>query len=511
MLRNGTGPKARDSRSGVRVSVSGKAKMRGLSQRMKYRVGDQLLWSSVPLFLLSLVIVGVCTWILVSDRVVHTELARCYIALGLVVGVSVLVITLVGIMRVIRLASRRLYALGDAMRDVARGDLDRRLEITCRDEVGTLISYFNNMADDLSRHRNLADQRAAQLRSSLDDLKRLDKAKQEFLTLVSHEVRTPLTAIKGGVEYLRSSIRDVSAAENEIFEGHNLPEILNIIDKNMQRLGGFMNDATVMANIQSMHKRMTITQAPARDLIQDILSSHAEAIAEKKLEVRHELPPGCPWELLGDMEMLYLALEKVVNNAVAHNVPGGLVVIREVFGVPDAGGPEDLRARVDAAAGELFPDGRWHDHAVRWRLIEIYNTGKPIPEDRQEALFTVFELVGPIENHQRSTGLSMPIVKTALERHGGGVFVLAREGGGNSFFLLVPTLDQGDGISGRPESNLWSEVGQGFGGIPGYEEVDPRGQGAGCEVEFADLGAVTVGQVCQTGRGVDQTSSADHQ
>ena len=434
-----------------------------------------------------------------------------YTALGLALGILAVFLASAGIVRVVGRASGRLYTLGKALRAVARGELDRRVEVSQWDEVGTLIGYFNSMADDLRKNRRLAEHRTSQLRSSLADLKRLDLAKQEFLTLVSHEVRTPLTAIKGGLEYLRSSTEKVTPEEKAALEAHNLTEILDIIDKNTRRLGGFMNDATLMANIQSLHKRLTVSVAPIREVIKEILAVHAASMAELGLDVRNDFEGRRGWNLLGDMEMLRIALEKVIDNAVIHNVRGGRIVIREVEVVPGLGGPEVLRSKLGNVGQGIFEDDRWQDNPVTWRLVEVFNTGQPIPSDRREALFTEFELVNPIANHQRGTGLSMPIVKTALERHGGGVFVSSSETEGNSFFLLIPTVDHTVAGKVRPLVNLWDDPGQGLGGVPWNEDVDVRGQETGLDVEFADRDPVGAGQVGQPGGGMDHAGRSDHE
>ncbi len=409
-------------------------------------------------------------WIVVGDRCFSSLVLLTAVPAGnldvligrnIIISMGIvllsLILALLGVVRVVNAASNRLYALGGAMRAVAKGDLDCRLAVTKSDEVDTLISYFNHMADDLRENRRLAEERSSQLRSTVTELKQLDKAKQEFLTLVSHEVRTPLTAIKGGVEYLRSSTNDLPAAEQEFLENHNLPEILNIIDKSTRRLGGFMNDATVMANVQALNKRLTINSAPVREILTDILERLAEPIKTLGLDVRDELGSTAKWHLLGDVEMLTIALEKVVDNAVNHNIPAGQVLIREVQSIPGLGSPAVLQKKITQASGEVFDNNLWEDQPVKWRLIEVFNTGVPIPGERRAALFTEFELVGPIENHQRGTGLSMPIVKTALERHGGGVFVASGQGDGNSFYLLIPSSDQLIAIRGS--TNLWDHSG----------------------------------------------------
>ena len=141
----------------------------------------------------------------------------------------------------------------------------------------------------------------------------------------------------------------------------------------------------------------------------------------------------------------------------------------------------------------------------------MFNTGEPIPEDRQEALFGKFELVGRIEHHQKGTGLSLPIAGAAMETHGGRIFVKCVEGRGNSFYLLVPTLMDAEGYLAGSVPGSWDEQTKGFGRRAGDEQVDLSGDPAGLDVELDDTGAALAGGPDQAGGGIDGPGGPDHQ
>ncbi|PJA76834.1 hypothetical protein CO151_01465 [bacterium CG_4_9_14_3_um_filter_65_15] len=456
-----------------------------------FRLKQVLVRRSLPWALSGLVLVGAGCGLVLFE---HGFSARMEAAVLLILlGFLSLAIVPVGILTAADRAGEKLRDLGVAMQGVARGDFERRLEIEGWDEVAQVRTEFNRMADDLQESQKLVRDKTAQLLASLAELKRLDQTKHDVLTLISHEIRTPLTAIKGGMEYLRASTGDVPADQRSVLESYNLFEILDIIGKNTSRLDRFMNDAMIMANLQSFSKRLTVTPAPARNIIGGIMADLAPRTSEMGLEVRNEVQDDQVWDLLGDVEILSIALEKVLENAVSHNAAGGRILIRQVDAVPGLGTAEVLRTKIGGAGRDPFPDETWHGYPVRWRLLEVYNTGAPIPQDRRTAMFSLFEMVGPMAHHQRGSGLSLPIVKVALERAGGGIFVASGEEEGNSFYLLLPTLDHALGKSTRPTGNLWDEAGQGFGGIPGDEDINPWGQETGLEVELAHAGPPTSG------------------
>ena len=119
---------------------------------------------------------------------------------------------------------------------------------------------------------------------------------------------------------------------------------------------------------------------------------------------------------------------------------------------------------------------------MRWRAVEIYNTGPYIPKDKREALFQKFELVGRIEHHQKGSGLSLPIVQAILDNHGGKVHVESVSEDGNYFYLILPAVPTGPAFSGNDQRD-------GQGGVSRHEEMDLIANAAGLEVELHDLRA----------------------
>jgi signal transduction histidine kinase len=230
------------------------------------------------------------------------------------------------------------------------------------------------------------------------------------------------------------------------------------------------------------------------------------------ITVTNELEEGADWAVLCDQKVMKVAFEKILNNAVAHNFEGGKIVIREAEKVPGK----------DGIAGSMEPDGeyflkgqasysRWEHEKLTWRLIEFFNTGDPIPEDRRKALFGKFELVGRIEHHHKGSGLSMPIANSAVKNHGGRILVHADQRLGNSFFLLLPTLRSDATPGPGPNLDLPNQEPQRVGRRAGDEKVGQVTDATRFEVELDDSGSRLPGGPDQAGRGVDGTSGSDHE
>jgi signal transduction histidine kinase len=378
--------------------------------------------------------------------------------------------------------------------------------------MGQVSRSLDQLARGQQEAQRRAEEKAERLRGTLDDMRQLDRAKDEFLILISHEVRTPLTAIMGGVDFLKSSVARVQGPDRRILDQLNIAEIAEIIEGSGQRLKNFMNDAIQMTAIQSRHRSLELVAVPAASLVEIGLCGIREKAAPREVTVTNELEAGVDWAILGDQKVLKLAFERVMHNALKHNRHGGRIVIREAHAIPDLGVRDWLPGPDAVARLKNQPAyAHWNGRPLRWRLIEVFNTGEPIPEDRQEALFGKFELVGRIEHHQKGSGLSLPIAGAAIETHGGRIFVRSHPGDGNSFFLLLPTImDVGGELAGTVPGSRNDEA-EGVGGRSGDEEIDLGGDPAGFDVELDDAGAPLAGGADETGGWIDRPGRAHHQ
>ncbi len=378
--------------------------------------------------------------------------------------------------------------------------------------VRNVSQHLSHLAISKDEAHRLVQIKAENLRGSLDDLRMLDQAKDDFLVLISHEVRTPLTSIMGGVDYLKSSVGKVNDEERELLERLNIMEIASIIESSGKRLAGFMNDAIQMASIQARDLQLDLQPVPVASFVEVGLCGIRERAHLRGISVINELEEETEWAVLCDQKILKVAFEKILNNAVVHNYEGGQILIREAEKVPGLDGPD---CRIEPE-GEYILKGQdsfrhWEKDKLTWRLIEIFNTGDPIPEDRRKALFGKFELVGRIEHHQKGSGLSLPIANSAIKNHGGSILVHADNNLGNSFFLLLPTLPMGTVPGYGRDPQLRNKVIQGDGRRSRDKKVGQVADAPGFEVELHDTGSSLTGGPDQTGGRVDSPRRTDHE
>jgi signal transduction histidine kinase len=394
-----------------------------------------------------------------------------YTAIVVLMAIIALLGSIMAITSVGEALSKRLRAVADNMEEVASGDYSRRMAVGKQDEVGRLVSYFNLMTGALeSTHQQLRE-KTHRLRVALARMRRLDKAKDDFLTLISHEVRTPLTSILGGVELLKVILPTADKKQRELLDQLNLIEITDIIASSGVRLNSFMNDAILMTTLQSTDAKVNLSPVPIADMCELVASGLQESITDKNLTFANELVDGGNWLALCDRDLMVTALDKVVQNAVQHNHQNGVVRISEVWQISGYGRVEDLVTEKDKRDLEQRAGYKhWRDRGeVRWRIVRIFNTGQTIPEDKRESLFRKFEMVDRIEHHQKGSGLSLPIVRAVMEIHGGHVYIQSHENEGTSFYLVMPTLELPDLPS--VESGSGDQQGHGVSGISRHKEI----------------------------------------
>ena len=427
----------------------------------------------------------------------------------LAVALAALLGAFVGIAKALRPFSNRLSTMSHNMESLASGDYSIRMEAGPEDEVERLVGYFNTMARSLEETNSQLEEKTDHLGTALKNLRALDKAKDDFLVLISHEVRTPLTSIMGGIDYLKSSVARCEDSIREAMNRLNISEITEIMDHSAGRLRDFMNDAIQMISIQNNDRKLALQSVPAQDLLDACLAPIRDQIEGKGLTMENRLSDEEDWNLLCDVEILRVALGRILDNAVGHNVPDGVIRIGEAGSVPGRGAAAELAdndglLRLLAHVKKRGPT----QEDVTWRLLEIFNTGEVIPKHRQEALFTKFQIVGDIEHHQKGSGLSLPIALAAVEHHGGDIFLDSVEGEGNSFYLLLPT------VSAVPEKPFGRETGsgdqeaQGLRSVAGYEEIRVMADAAALEVELHDAGPGLPGGGDQSRGGMDGSGRA---
>jgi signal transduction histidine kinase len=259
------------------------------------------------------------------------------------------------------------------------------------DEDGHLLTLFADQAvSALTAAEAFEHQRAA-----VEELERLSKAKSDFISIVSHEFRTPLTGIQGFSEMMRDE--DLTPAEIREFAGD--------INKDAQRLNRMITD---MLDLDRMESGRMVLHREAVD-INAVVGDVADRVRPNspRHPIELDLDPTLP-EFSGDRDKLTQVVANLLNNSVKYSPDGGQIAIT-------------------TRAGPGFVQVAIEDH------------GLGIPEDALERVFERYSRIdSSATRHIQGTGLGLPIVRQIVEMHGGRVWVESVVGKGSTFRFTVP-------------------------------------------------------------------------
>lgn len=243
-----------------------------------------------------------------------------------------------------------------------------------------------------------ADQRLVAM-VDITHQKEVDIAKSEFVALATHQLRTPISAIRWNVELLEKSIRDILNEKQARYLGK--------IDDNVQRMVALINDFLNVSKLE-MGTFATTEETVVMDrFCNEIIDEFQEKIASKQVTVRRVYEPeALPFTT--DPRLLHIMISNLVSNAVKYVTEGGEVVLQYT-----------------QQAGAL--------------QIVVQDTGIGIPAEAQAQLFTKFFRAGNAQTHHtEGTGLGLYVVKQSVEKLGGSIAYNSVEDQGTTFTIDLP-------------------------------------------------------------------------
>ncbi len=304
----------------------------------------------------------------------------------LMVGALMLGGTALAALLVFRPVNRRLKGLEDAARRLGSGELSARAPVGGGDEITAVANAFNQMADDLAT-------RAAQLQAA-------DRTRRQLLADVSHELMTPLTAIRGYVETL--SLPQLEADEETRLR------YLRIIEEETLRLENIIGDLLDLARLEAGGGSLKRQDVPVAHLFARVIARHERQAQESEVTLVESIESGAE-TVDADPDRLELALQNLAANALRYTAPGGQV---------------ELRA---ARAGGVI-------------VLQVRDTGRGIPADHLPMIFDRFYKVDAARGGLgTSSGLGLSIVKAIVERHGGTITVTSDPGVQTVFEIRLPS------------------------------------------------------------------------
>lgn len=241
---------------------------------------------------------------------------------------------------------------------------------------------------------------AARIASQLETLRQVDQLKDQFLGILSHELRTPINAIMGFSSVMADGLAGALSPEQATYVG----KILDSSDA----LLGLVNDLLDMSRVQAGKFALDLQMVEVAPLVRTALAGLAVEAVNKGLSVVCEVPPDLP-AIQADPIRLSQVLDNLVTNAIKYTPEGGVITTRA------------------ALRGETI-------------RVEVADTGLGVSPEHQARIFDPFTQVDMTSTRAwGGVGLGLSIVKALVEAHGGEVGVESEgEGHGSTFWFTLP-------------------------------------------------------------------------
>ena len=341
----------------------------------------------------------------------------------LIIGILVLVLYFVA--RILRPIS----ALTQATSEIEKGNLDVSVKRKGNDELSVLSDSFNSMVNSIKRYNERQNELTKALEFKNDELTETEKdlrraneelvntetAKEEFLSMISHELKTPLTPLKMYAEMLLT-IRSVGELNEKQLKA------MKMILRSISQLELLVNDIFDVYKLDIGKLKLTKKVVQVASLVKENLSELGLLMQDKQIQFNAEIiPPSEKVNVLCDPRRIGQVLANLIKNSVDF--------------VPDKGGR--ITIRTEAGYSKQTNDGN-----SNYVVFTIEDNGSGIPFEKIINLFKKFYQVDTSTKRKHGgTGLGLAICKGIVEGHGGKIWVDTKHTQGTMIKFTLPIAD----------------------------------------------------------------------
>lgn len=309
--------------------------------------------------------------ITMSARAVN-QLTETFWRLLPIVGIAVLTISLIASYFVTRLLTKPILEISDISKRLTTLDMTWRCDTSRTDEVGTLALNLNTMAARLDSTLKELSAANEKLQADIEQERRQEKLRVDFFRAVSHELKTPITVLKGELEGMIYQVGEYKDRDTHLRQSLRTVNDMELLVKEIL-------SASRMAGSDFS---LTLSDVDLSQLVRECCRKWQGAAEDREQRFQAEIEDGRTCQ--GDMALLQKAVSNIIGNAVAHS-------------------PSQAEISVTLAGN----------------ILQVRNSGVSIDSADLEKIFEPFYRVD--RSHNRNTGgsgLGLYIVKTILERHG---------------------------------------------------------------------------------------------
>jgi signal transduction histidine kinase len=305
------------------------------------------------------------------------ELLRGFWWQLLAAGFAAAAIALISARFLARGMTTPLREMASAARRMAHGDYRDRVKACSRDEVGQLAEAFNRMASQLEG---------------------VEQSRRELVGNVSHELKTPISALQAHLENLLDGVEEPN------------PKVLALMLGQCERLARLVEQLLDLSRLESGDVPLELEPVRLAPLVDQVVAEVGVARAGRSVLVRNEVATGLP-VIMADRERLHQVLFNLLDNA---------------FRFTPAGGTVTVEAHLE--------DGSC--------AVSVKDTGAGIAEEHLTRVFERFYRVDSSRaRRDGGTGIGLAIARSVVEAHGGRIWAEQAEPAGATFRFLLPASD----------------------------------------------------------------------
>jgi signal transduction histidine kinase len=280
--------------------------------------------------------------------------------------------------------TRRFRTITRSVEAFASGDLDQRVDARSNDEIGRLGRSFNQMADTIQQN--------------MVELKRRDDLRREFVANITHDLKSPLTSIKGYVE--------TAMMKNDSLTADERLEYLQIIQEDTTILNNLVSQLLELAELEAPEIAVAREAFPAGDLVQDVIMKFQPAAKDLGVSLRTAVDTDLPM-VCADIGMIERVLSNLVDNALRYTPEGGTIEV----------------------------EGHRRNGSVQ---LEVRDTGYGIAsEDLDRVTERFYKIRHQDARRPGGTGLGLSIVKRVLELHNSTLDISSEVGSGTKISFML--------------------------------------------------------------------------
>jgi signal transduction histidine kinase len=322
-----------------------------------------------------------------------------------------------------RTISKPITELKEAADKISKGELDLNIKATADDEIGDLAHHLDNMRESIqTRDRNLRLQteglekankelkaKEQELAKAYGTLKESEKAKEEFISMVSHELKTPIVPIKVYSEmFLKTTSLGVLNAKQK--------KAMQIVSRSIEKLEALVGDVLDVYKLDIGKLTLSKYDVDIAELINRTILDLTPITIEKQIELKSDIRTTKEDSVFCDPKRIEQVLSNLVKNSVDF--------------VPDRGGRIIIRVEKGRNANSEF-------------IFTVEDNGIGITAEERHKLFDKFYQVDTsVTRKHGGTGLGLAICRGIVEAHGGKIWIDDIYTNGAAFKFTIPSSQE---------------------------------------------------------------------